>query len=180
MNSKQQWTGRVNSDGSLAIPPELAAKFGLRPGVQIVYEESPNEFHVLRPASHLAKIYVEPTDLCNLECRTCARNVWEEPMGMMSQATFERLLASIQQIDPLPTVFFGGSTKGNGLGTTSNRTGAGIVQPVNGFITLIENALFGAGIVIQGVITVHVVFSDIENTGHISLQTVSGFQLKAG
>lgn len=87
MNSKQQWAGQVNPDGSLTIPPELAAKFGLKPGARVVYEESPNEFHVLRPASHLAKIYVEPTDLCNLECRTCARNVWEEPMGMMSQAT---------------------------------------------------------------------------------------------
>jgi len=95
MNSKKLWTGTVNPDRSLTVPSELAAKFGLRPGARIVYEESSNEFHVLRPVSQLAKVYVEPTDLCNLECVTCARNVWEEPMGMMAAETFERLLAGI-------------------------------------------------------------------------------------
>jgi MoaA/NifB/PqqE/SkfB family radical SAM enzyme len=32
----------------------------------------------------LRKIYVEPTNACNLACRTCVRNSWDEPEGFMA------------------------------------------------------------------------------------------------
>ena len=35
-----------------------------------------------------AKIYIEPTSRCNLTCLTCIRNVWDEPMGRMTESTF--------------------------------------------------------------------------------------------
>ena len=31
----------------------------------------------------LAKLYVEPTNRCNLDCRTCMRQGWEEGLGFM-------------------------------------------------------------------------------------------------
>jgi MoaA/NifB/PqqE/SkfB family radical SAM enzyme len=56
----------------------------------------------------LEKIYIEPTNTCNLKCRTCIRNVWDEQDGFMSKKTFANIIESITQISPLPTVFFGG------------------------------------------------------------------------
>jgi MoaA/NifB/PqqE/SkfB family radical SAM enzyme len=52
-----------------------------------------------------AKVYIEPTSHCNLACRTCIRNVWDEPMGQMSSATFNRVLDGLRSGQ---TVFFGG------------------------------------------------------------------------
>jgi MoaA/NifB/PqqE/SkfB family radical SAM enzyme len=86
----------------------MAARFGLKPGTEIHLEEGNNEIRLLRPTSHLTKVYIEPTNLCNLDCRTCMRNVWGESAGTMSDETFERIFESLKAISPLPTVFFGG------------------------------------------------------------------------
>jgi MoaA/NifB/PqqE/SkfB family radical SAM enzyme len=45
--------------------------------------------------SQLSKIYIEPTNCCNLTCRTCIRNIWGEEPGYMSRATFDSILASL-------------------------------------------------------------------------------------
>lgn len=108
MARKKQWSAQVKEDGSLVIPPELADQFGIRPGFQVMIEEGTNEFHVLRPTNHLAKVYIEATNTCNLDCLTCMRNVWQEPLGKMSNETFERVLENLRSIHPVPKVFFMG------------------------------------------------------------------------
>jgi len=55
-----------------------------------------------------AKVYVEPTNRCNLACRTCLRTLWDEPPGDMDAATFARVLDGLRACAPAPTVFFGG------------------------------------------------------------------------
>lgn len=55
-----------------------------------------------------AKVYVEPTNRCNLACRTCLRTLWDEPPGDMDAATFARVLDGLRACTPVPTVFFGG------------------------------------------------------------------------
>ncbi|HPJ70795.1 MAG TPA: radical SAM protein [Candidatus Mcinerneyibacteriales bacterium] len=54
------------------------------------------------------KIYVELTNKCNLDCRTCMRNSWEEPMGIMEGDLFNRLMEGIRRFRTPPTIFFGG------------------------------------------------------------------------
>src|SRR5512135_2925616 len=44
----------------------------------------------------LSKLYIEPTNCCNLTCRTCIRNIWGEEPGYMSQATFDSVLAFLR------------------------------------------------------------------------------------
>ena len=61
-----------------------------------------------QPGDRLAKVYVEPTNRCNLECRTCIRHGWEEPLGQMNEATFARIMDGLRAYSPPPTVFFGG------------------------------------------------------------------------
>jgi MoaA/NifB/PqqE/SkfB family radical SAM enzyme len=80
----------------------------LQPGAQVSIEQGVNDFHLLRPVGQLAKIYVEATNACNLDCRTCMRNVWDEPLGKMTPATFQRVLDAAGQITPRPKIFFMG------------------------------------------------------------------------
>ena len=62
--------------------------------------------HPLRPDAR--KVYVEPTTGCNLDCRTCVRNVWEEPQQDMSTGTFERVLDGLRGLPDLREVVVGG------------------------------------------------------------------------
>ena len=58
--------------------------------------------------TQLSKLYVEVTNQCNLNCRTCMRNMWNEPQGMMKADVFSRVISGLRQVSPPPTVFFGG------------------------------------------------------------------------
>ena len=81
---------------------------GLQPGARLRLEREGNTIRLHRPLSHLAKIYIEPTDACNLDCVTCFRNSWQTSLGRMSEATFASILEGLSGLDPLPTVYFGG------------------------------------------------------------------------
>ena len=80
---------------------------GYKPAVPAVVDEFVRTSHSPHPA-RLSKIYVEPTNECNLNCRTCVRNVWQEPLGKMSDAVFDAVIDGLKAFWPSPTVFFGG------------------------------------------------------------------------
>jgi MoaA/NifB/PqqE/SkfB family radical SAM enzyme len=44
---------------------------------------------------HLRKVYVEPTNACNLNCRTCVRHAWDEPEGFMKWGTYEAVVEGL-------------------------------------------------------------------------------------
>jgi MoaA/NifB/PqqE/SkfB family radical SAM enzyme len=98
----------VDKDGRLILSPQVARQYGLNPGSKVRLDEGNNFFRIHRPITHLTKIYIEPTVACNLDCITCFRNAWDQPMGRMSDETFERLLAGLRKLSPLPEVYFGG------------------------------------------------------------------------
>lgn len=102
-----QWA-TVNERGELVIPASFAEQFGLHPGAQVRLETGTNSLRLHRPVTQLAKVYIEPTDMCNLECAMCIRQGWEEPLGRMSETTFQSALQGLSKLRPLPTVFFGG------------------------------------------------------------------------
>lgn len=56
----------------------------------------------------LAKIYIEPTNRCNLDCRTCMRHGWEEPLGYMEFGLFARIMNDVRSLPEKPVIFFGG------------------------------------------------------------------------
>jgi MoaA/NifB/PqqE/SkfB family radical SAM enzyme len=108
MNSKPTLWAEVDEQGRLVLPAELAMQYGWQPGAQIRLESIGHQVKMHRPVTHLTKVYIEPTDLCNITCRTCIRHSWDESMGRMNDATFDHILESVQQLSPVPTVFFGG------------------------------------------------------------------------
>ncbi len=98
----------VDEQGRLILPPEIAQQYGLQPGAKTRIDLGDNVVRLHRPTSQLTRLYVEPTDHCNLDCVTCYRNNWAEALGRMTDATYARILAGVSQIDPRPTIFFGG------------------------------------------------------------------------
>ena len=98
----------INEDGHLVLPPELARQYGLIPGARIRIEGNTNRLTLLRPVTQLAKVYIEPTNRCNLDCVTCIRHSWDEPLGTMSSETFSRIIEGLRSFDPPPDIFFGG------------------------------------------------------------------------
>jgi len=106
MKLKPELRAQVDDKGRLVLPPEIVSRYGLKPGSQIPIDEMANGLSLRTP--HLKKIYIEPTNRCNLECRTCIRNVWDEPLGKMSEEVFDRVIEDLHTFSPPPTVSFGG------------------------------------------------------------------------
>jgi MoaA/NifB/PqqE/SkfB family radical SAM enzyme len=108
MEGKDSYLISVGEDGKVSLPRELAAKWGIKPGASLRIDAQENGLYLRRSTSQLAKIYIEPTNQCNLECRTCIRNIWDETPGIMSETTFEQIMHAISEMETTPTVFFGG------------------------------------------------------------------------
>lgn len=108
MKRQAKATIRLTEDGCLRLPEYLIEEFGLKAGAEVVLEKGHNEVRLLRPVSHLARVYLEPTNSCSLHCRTCIRNVWDEEPGFMEDAVFERLLGGLKAFSPPPSIFLGG------------------------------------------------------------------------
>jgi MoaA/NifB/PqqE/SkfB family radical SAM enzyme len=56
----------------------------------------------------LTRVYVEPTNTCNLKCRTCVRNSWQEPEGFMSMENYHNLIKGLRKADSLKKMSFWG------------------------------------------------------------------------
>jgi tungsten cofactor oxidoreducase radical SAM maturase len=66
-----------------------------------------NDELILHPIiPDIEKLYIEPTTACNLECRTCIRNIWQDPIEHMSRQTFQRVLEGIPELPNLKRVIF--------------------------------------------------------------------------
>jgi MoaA/NifB/PqqE/SkfB family radical SAM enzyme len=98
----------VDEQGRLILPREVARQYGLNPGVKVRLDEGTNFVRLHRPVTHLTKVYIEPTVDCNLDCITCFRNAWDQPIGRMTDETFESILEGLKKMDPIPSVYFGG------------------------------------------------------------------------
>lgn len=108
MTTQPVWKMEVDAEGRLVLPPEARAALGLTPGECLVGEWQGASLSLQRSPQALARVYIEPTNLCNLDCTTCMRNVWDEPAGMMTEQVFERILQGMAERQPRPAAFFGG------------------------------------------------------------------------
>jgi MoaA/NifB/PqqE/SkfB family radical SAM enzyme len=94
--------------GRLIVPPGLEKKLGLSPGARLDVVSDHGRFDIQPNIHSLNRLYVEPTSRCNLSCRTCIRNTWDEPMGDMDMDAFERLVGQLRRFPHLESVMFGG------------------------------------------------------------------------
>ncbi|MDW8069524.1 MAG: tungsten cofactor oxidoreductase radical SAM maturase [Anaerolineae bacterium] len=98
----------MDSDGRMVLPEGVRRRYGLEAGGVVLLQETEAGLllHPLRP--DVRKVYLEITTRCNLTCRTCIRNVWGEPLEDMTDDTFERVRAGLQELPHLQEVCFGG------------------------------------------------------------------------
>lgn len=106
--TRQRWVIEVDAEGQLVLPPQVAARLGAARGGRLELEADGEQFTLRPPVHQLRRLYVEPTNCCNLDCSTCMRNVWTEPPGMMSEGMFQQVLKGLAAFNPRPLVFFGG------------------------------------------------------------------------
>jgi MoaA/NifB/PqqE/SkfB family radical SAM enzyme len=99
---------QAQEQGQSASPGSVARGDGARSGTPGHVREEAAGLRSRPPVTHLAKLYVEPTSRCNLACRTCVRNIWDEPLGAMADETFGRIISGLRAFRPAPAVFFGG------------------------------------------------------------------------
>lgn len=103
-----RWNITVDQNGHLVLPAQLAAKIGIHAGDHLLIQESQDTLVLSRPLHTIARVNIELTNQCNLNCRTCMRNTWDETAGFMSANVFSRILNAIKTMDPVPMLFFGG------------------------------------------------------------------------
>jgi MoaA/NifB/PqqE/SkfB family radical SAM enzyme len=99
---------RLGKSGELLLPRSLLRTLGAagKDRLEIVANRDSIE---IRPSLHtLARVYIEPTSRCNLACRTCIRNTWDETLGDMTRPTFDRLASQLGRFPRLESVMFGG------------------------------------------------------------------------
>jgi tungsten cofactor oxidoreducase radical SAM maturase len=97
---------RANEQGCVILPEEFLARRHLRPETEYWLDDREGDL-ILHPClPDVRKIYLEPTTLCNLTCRTCIRNAWSDPEGVMDMATFGRVIDSVAGLPNLERVVF--------------------------------------------------------------------------
>ncbi len=99
---------RIDAEGRLVLPDSLREQYGLVPGARVHLDTERNGLYLRRTTSVPAKVYIEATNNCNLACRTCVRNRWEEAIGFMDEATFQQVIEGVSTFTPVPEIFFGG------------------------------------------------------------------------
>lgn len=129
----------INDKVDSLLPEELRQQFDLLPEQYIEKNLTESGTEKVIPFNQLARVYIEPTNVCNLECRTCMRNVWQEQNGFISMETFENIISSIRLIKPIPLVFFGGI--GEPLAHPKIREMVALAKSVGAEVELITNGI---------------------------------------
>jgi tungsten cofactor oxidoreducase radical SAM maturase len=98
----------LDQDGKLELPQEFLQRRRHSPGLEWWVDQRDGAVILLPRVPDVRKLYVEPTTVCNLNCRTCIRNVWEDPKAHMEMETFQRLLEQMKTLPELQRVVFSG------------------------------------------------------------------------
>jgi len=103
-------TNRVTADteGRLVLPDAFLLRRHIAPSAEYWLDEREGDLILHPRLPDARKLYVEPTTVCNLACRTCIRNVWEDPETDMSMDTFAALMNGLEGLPHLQRVIFTG------------------------------------------------------------------------
>lgn len=99
---------RIDDQGRLVLPNEFLDRRHISPNTEYWLDGREGDLMLLPRLPDVRKLYIEPTTGCNLHCRTCIRNVWEDTVEQMPQSTFRQLLESLGQLPTLTRVVFTG------------------------------------------------------------------------
>ena len=99
---------KADGQGRLVLPEEFLKRRHIPSNMEYWLDGREGDL-ILRPClPDVRKLYVEPTTSCNLHCRTCVRNIWEEPESQISMNTFQRVVESLTELTDVSRVVFSG------------------------------------------------------------------------
>lgn len=98
----------ADEQGRLVLPEDFLQRRHIPPHAEYWLDEREGDLILHSCATDARKLYIEPTTGCNLHCRTCIRNVWQDPEAMMSDDTFARIAESLADLPQLRRVIFTG------------------------------------------------------------------------
>ena len=81
MTTNRTLWAEVDEQGRLVLPTHVTARLGVKPGERMRLEEDTSQIRLHQPTGHLAKVYLEPTNRCNITCRTGCRSCIRRHMG---------------------------------------------------------------------------------------------------
>lgn len=97
---------KLTPERTVTLPEDFLRRRHILPGADYWLDEQDGDLvlHPRRP--DLQKLYIEPTTACNLRCRTCIRNIWDDPIRHMRMTTFDRIVQSLDALPELKRVVF--------------------------------------------------------------------------
>ncbi|HWR68503.1 MAG TPA: radical SAM protein [Desulfomonilia bacterium] len=98
----------IGKNGELQVPDDLRRRWDISPGKTFRMEETPQGLQLIPLEPPLRKIYLEPTSRCNLSCRTCMRNSWDEPIGSMEMSVYRKLITDLSEVPSCQSMAFWG------------------------------------------------------------------------
>lgn len=98
----------VDENGALRLPEETLFRLGITPETGLSIVETGGGLLIRKADPALSTLYIEPSNSCNLNCRTCIRHSWSEPEGMMSMETYRKLMEGLREVPSLQKVSFWG------------------------------------------------------------------------
>ena len=98
----------IDEHGRLILPNAFLERRHISPNTEYWLDGREGDLILLPRLPDIRKLYIEPTTGCNLHCRTCIRNAWEDTVGQMDQSTFRQLLESLDQLPDLTRIVFTG------------------------------------------------------------------------
>ncbi|HAF96385.1 MAG: hypothetical protein A2X34_04245 [Elusimicrobia bacterium GWC2_51_8] len=99
---------RAINDNTIILPAYAAKKLGLSKNARLDIVAMRGRLEILPDIHSLSRLYIEPTSRCNISCRTCIRQTWNEPQGDLSRENFKRILAELPGFPHLDSVMLGG------------------------------------------------------------------------
>jgi tungsten cofactor oxidoreducase radical SAM maturase len=93
-------------DGGIHLPKDFTRRRRLPDRLEYWLDERSGDLILHPRLPDIRKVYIEPTTACNLRCRTCIRNVWEDPVAHMSMSTFDNLVVGLKDLPDLKRAVF--------------------------------------------------------------------------
>jgi len=98
----------ADPSGRLTLPADFLERRHMPAQAEYWLDERQGDIILHPRVPDAQKLYIEATTGCNLHCRTCIRNIWGDPIALMAENTFARLIESLPGLPDLKRVIFTG------------------------------------------------------------------------
>lgn len=99
----------IANTNNIKITKDIANFLGIENSPTFLhFSVNGNKLEVFPNIHSLAKVYIEITSECNLNCQSCLRRHWKEKIGNMDLDTFHLLIDQLKDFPNLQSVMFSG------------------------------------------------------------------------